>query len=243
LGFQKKIVFTQIGECPGGVASSFSARAAVRASIFAKRSQWLPSTSSRTPSSCLPYCGAVLPRPWRCPAHKLRTQGVCEGFLAPRGSKEEYGRFKLAPLARLHGAWLRKYSGQGGLAGAGFYIYMCLHIHVHSHGGSRCLTIHIYTHTQVEFGAERPPLTGAFSEGRPLYERLIGPNQWYVACAASLHVGSLQPSTYLWPIPAPSTRLSGRETADVPGLFHHYVRRPVVSLSLRPSHLSEPSFI
>ena len=37
---------------------------------------------------------------------------------------------------------------------------------------------------QVEFGAERPPLAGAFDAGRPLFERLIGPNQWYGAHTA-----------------------------------------------------------
>ena len=49
---------------------------------------------------------------------------------------------------------------------------------------------------------------GAFSEGRPLYERLIGPNQWYVTCAASLHVGSLTALQHISgpfppPLPAP----------------------------------------
>ena len=55
---------------------------------------------------------------------------------------------------------------------------------------------------QVEFGAERPPLAGAFDAGRPLFERLIGPNQWYGARAASL------PPWALWALPCISSSLS-----------------------------------
>ncbi len=56
---------------------------------------------------------------------------------------------------------------------------------------------------QVEFGAERPPLAGAFDAGRPLFERLIGPNQWYGARAASLEfLGSAGPPACLRPVPA-----------------------------------------